>query len=201
MPILLLVLFGVIQLGIVFNNYVTITDAARAGARKAVVSRQAASPSSVTATAVRNSAANLDQSKLGVTVSSTWQQGTDVTVTATYPYEVSLLGLVVQSGTLSGRRGATRMTTSRRRRIGSEAGQTPSSAVFLVVLICMMAAVIDVGAWMRADRKLQADADAAALAAAQELPYDTGLAIAKAVEYGTKNSRSVGAPTSRSRRR
>jgi Flp pilus assembly protein TadG len=101
LPILLLVLFGVIQLGIVFNNYVTITDAARAGARKAVVSRQAASPSSVTATAVRNSATNLDQSKLGVTVSSTWQQGTDVSVTATYPYEITLLGLVVKSGTLS----------------------------------------------------------------------------------------------------
>jgi Flp pilus assembly protein TadG len=101
LPILLLVLFAVIQLGIVFNNYVTITDAARAGARKAVVSRQAPSPASVTSTAVRNSAANLDQSKLGVTVSSTWVQGQDVTVTATYPYEVSLLGLVVQSGTLS----------------------------------------------------------------------------------------------------
>jgi hypothetical protein len=84
------------------------------------------------------------------------------------------------------------MTNSRRRRTGSEAGQTTLFGVlFLVVLICMMAAVIDVGAWMRADRKLQSDADAAALAAAQELPYDTGLAIAKAVEYGTKNGGSV----------
>jgi len=84
------------------------------------------------------------------------------------------------------------MTTSRRRRTGSEAGQTTILGVlFLVVLIAMMAAVIDVGAWMRADRKLQADADAAALAAAQELPYDTGTAIAKAVEYGTKNGGSV----------
>ena len=55
----------------------------------------------------------------------------------------------------------------------------------------MMAAVIDVGAWMRADRKLQSDADAAALAAAQELPYNTGLAIAKAVEYGNKNGGSI----------
>ena len=85
------------------------------------------------------------------------------------------------------------MTTSCRRRIGSEAGQTTLLGVlFLVVLICMMAAVIDVGAWMRSDRKLQADADAAALAAAQELPYNTGLATAKAVEYGTKNGASVG---------
>ena len=32
-PILLLLLFGIIQFGIVFNNYVTLTDAARAAAR------------------------------------------------------------------------------------------------------------------------------------------------------------------------
>ena len=37
--------------------------------------------------------------------------------------------------------------------------------LFLIVLIRMAAAVIDVGAWMRADRKLQSAADAAALAA------------------------------------
>jgi hypothetical protein len=86
------------------------------------------------------------------------------------------------------------MTTSRRLPLNSEAGQTTLfGAVFLLVLICMMAAVVDVGSWMRADRKLQADADAAALAAAQELPYDTGAAIAKAVEYGGKNGGSVGA--------
>jgi hypothetical protein len=83
--------------------------------------------------------------------------------------------------------------TTFRRRTGSEAGQTTLLGVlFLVVLICMMAAVIDVGAWMRADRKLQANADAAALAAAQELPYDTGAATAKALEYGGKNGASIG---------
>jgi Flp pilus assembly protein TadG len=101
LPILLIILFAIVQLGIVFNHYVTITDAARAGARKAVVSRQASNPSSVTVTAVRASATNLTQSKLGVTVSSSWQQGQDVTVTASYPYQISILGLVVQSGTLS----------------------------------------------------------------------------------------------------
>ncbi|MGH3058317.1 MAG: pilus assembly protein TadG-related protein, partial [Gaiellaceae bacterium] len=45
--------------------------------------------------------------------------------------------------------------------------------VFLVVLLGMAAAVIDVGSWYRADRALQSTVDAAALAAAQELPYDT----------------------------
>ena len=40
-PILALLLFGVIQFGLVFNNYITMTDAIRAGARKAAVSRRA----------------------------------------------------------------------------------------------------------------------------------------------------------------
>ena len=38
-PILLVVVLAVIQFGITYNNYVTLTDAARAGARKAAVSR------------------------------------------------------------------------------------------------------------------------------------------------------------------
>ena len=33
-------------------------------------------------------------------VDSTWQQGQDVTVSGSYPYEISVLGLVVKSGTL-----------------------------------------------------------------------------------------------------
>ena len=40
LPVLCLLLFGAIQFGILFNNYVTLTDAVRAGARKAAVSRQ-----------------------------------------------------------------------------------------------------------------------------------------------------------------
>ena len=35
LPILVVLLFGIMQFGIAFNNYVTLTDAARAGARKA----------------------------------------------------------------------------------------------------------------------------------------------------------------------
>ena len=50
---------------------------------------------------MRGSASGLDQAQLGVSVSATaWEHGGDVTVTATYPYEVDLLGLVVASGQL-----------------------------------------------------------------------------------------------------
>jgi Flp pilus assembly protein TadG len=101
LPVLALLLFAVIQFGIVFNNYETLTDATRAGARKAAVSRQASNPAAAAETAVRNSATDLKQSDLKVTINSTWQPSADVTVTATYPYKVSLLGLVVKAGNLS----------------------------------------------------------------------------------------------------
>jgi Flp pilus assembly protein TadG len=102
LPILALLLFAVIQFGIVFNNYVTLTDATRAGARKAAVSRQDPNRNSVVITAVKSSATDLSGSKLSVPPpNSTWAPGADVTVTASYPYSISLLGIVVKSGRLS----------------------------------------------------------------------------------------------------
>jgi Flp pilus assembly protein TadG len=102
LPVLALILFAVIQFGIVFNNYITLTDATRAGARKAAVSRQDSNRNSDVMNAVRSSASDLTGSKLSVPPpSSTWNSGDDVTVTASYPYSISLLGLVVKSGRLS----------------------------------------------------------------------------------------------------
>ena len=100
LPVLVVLLFGIIQFGIAFNNYVTITDAARAGARKAVVSRQAGNPAGDCTSMVRSSASDLDQTKLQVTCSSTWAIGDDVTVDVQYPYSISLIGWVVKSGNL-----------------------------------------------------------------------------------------------------
>ena len=51
--------------------------------------------------AVKNSAANLNQANLGVTVTSTWAQGADATVTATYPWSINVMGVVVASGTMT----------------------------------------------------------------------------------------------------
>jgi Flp pilus assembly protein TadG len=103
LPVMALLLFGVIQFGIVFNNYVTLTDAVRAGARKAAVSRNlgAASAVAATQTAVRDSAADLDKTKLpNPTVTSTWGHADPVTVCAQYPYGINLIGMVVASGNL-----------------------------------------------------------------------------------------------------
>ena len=102
LPVLALILFAVIQFGIVFNNYVTLTDATRAGARKAAVSRDDPNRDADVIAAIQNSASDLDVSKLSVPPpTSTWDSGSDVTVTASYPYSISLLGLVVKSGRLS----------------------------------------------------------------------------------------------------
>ncbi len=101
LPILVLLLFAVIQFGIVFNSYVTLTDATRAGARKGAVSRQLANPTSATVGAVRSSAADLNQSDLSVAVSSPWLAGSDVRVSASYPYSIRLFGVVVKTGTLT----------------------------------------------------------------------------------------------------
>ena len=101
LPILVLLLFAVIQFGIVFNNYVTLTDATRAGARKGAVSRQATNPTSVTVSAVRSSAADLNQANLSVAVSSTWLAGSDVRVSASYPYSINLFGVAVKTGVLT----------------------------------------------------------------------------------------------------
>ncbi len=101
LPILALLLFAVIQFGIAFNHYVTLTDATRAGARRAAVGRQLSDPVGACQTAIRSSADDLDGSQLTTSCSSTWQPGADVTVNATYPYQISLLGLVVKSGRLT----------------------------------------------------------------------------------------------------
>jgi len=108
-PILLLLVFGIVQFGILFNNYVALTDAVRVGARQAAVSRQLPDPVSATENRVTRAAGHLKVSDLDIAVdpydpakgTSTWAQGGDVTVTATYPYSINLLGFVVKSGRLT----------------------------------------------------------------------------------------------------
>ena len=101
-PILCVVLFGILQFGAIYNDYVTLTDAARVGARKAATSRHEANPAGAAATAARNAATGLDAAKLTVTVTATaWEHGETVTVEGKYPYSVNLLGFVVASGNLT----------------------------------------------------------------------------------------------------
>ena len=63
--------------------------------------------------------------------------------------------------------------------------------ISLAVLTGMAALVLDVGIWMRTDRRLQATADAAALAGAQKLPTDVAGAKALAQTYANQNGGDV----------
>jgi Flp pilus assembly protein TadG len=105
LPVLAILLFGVIQFGIVFNNYLAVTDAVRAGARQAAVARYlpADQREAKVEAKVRASAEHLDQDILTVSVdpSDDWEPGSDVTVTATYEYSINLLGKVVKDGLLT----------------------------------------------------------------------------------------------------
>jgi Flp pilus assembly protein TadG len=114
LPILMLILLAIIQFGITFNHYLTLTDAVRAGARQGAVSRSVTNPAAAAEARVRSAASgSLDSAtcvpgeSLCVTVTfkslsggSQVEQGGDITVRATYPYEINLLGLVVKSGDL-----------------------------------------------------------------------------------------------------
>jgi Flp pilus assembly protein TadG len=102
-PVLLFILIAIAQFGDLYNHYVSITDATRAGARQAAVSRQATDPVANAVAAVRDSAHTLNQAQLTVTVTPAppWTSGQQVTVTASYPYSLDIVGMVVKSGTLT----------------------------------------------------------------------------------------------------
>jgi Flp pilus assembly protein TadG len=100
LPVLVTVLLGIFQFGVTFKNYLQLTDAVRSGARTAAVSRLAADPVGTTVSQVKTAAGDIAPD-MTVTVTSDWVHGDDVVVKATYPYSISLFGVVVTSGTLS----------------------------------------------------------------------------------------------------
>jgi Putative Flp pilus-assembly TadE/G-like len=67
------------------------------------------------------------------------------------------------------------------------------TAMAMIALVGMAALVLDVGSWFRASRRLQAAADAAALAGAQALPANPAGATQMAVSYGGNNGGGVAA--------
>lgn len=98
-PVLLLILFAIIQFGIIFKDYVALTDAVRAGARTAAVSRHYPDRVDRTKTAVDRATPDLD-GDLQVSVESTWAPGTEVEVEGSYPYTINVIGIPVKSGRL-----------------------------------------------------------------------------------------------------
>jgi len=63
---------------------------------------------------------------------------------------------------------------------------TVLAAIMMIALLGITGAVLDVGSWFREQRVTQSTVDAAALAAAQELP-DPAAATAKALDFASRN--------------
>jgi Flp pilus assembly protein TadG len=105
LPLLMLVLLAILQFGVLFRDYLAVTDAVRAGARKGAVSRHVTAPGGpkkACEDAVKKSAGDLNVlDNLIVSCTSTWGPGEDLTVLATYPYELDLFGYVFKSGRFS----------------------------------------------------------------------------------------------------
>lgn len=102
LPLLLVLLLGIMQFGIAFNNYITLTDAVRAGGRQATVSRLATDPEGATKAAVMKASGHLDLDPgTMIEVESDWQAGGEVVVRASYPVEINVLGKAVYSGDIT----------------------------------------------------------------------------------------------------
>jgi len=109
LPVIVTLLLAAIQFAIAFHDYVTLTDAARAGARRAIVARFGGGSFDDAKQAVIDSAGNLDQTQLqksgaiDVSDPAGMVSGSLVTVTVKYPYSINipLLGMTVSSGTLT----------------------------------------------------------------------------------------------------
>jgi Flp pilus assembly protein TadG len=105
LPVLLIVLWGIFQFGVAFNDYIQVTSAAREAARKAAVSRSlgagAATSAAVAAAKTTAPDLHLSDSQITVSPSNNWNQGSDVTVTVRYPFKINLLGRVMGSGNLT----------------------------------------------------------------------------------------------------
>jgi Flp pilus assembly protein TadG len=114
-PVLLFMLFGIIQFGIALNNDVELTDAVRTGARNFAISRASASgtPYTGTVSAITGAAANLTAGSVSVTTkvngtacttdsgcstALSTAAGETATVTATYPCNLTVMGVNFASG-------------------------------------------------------------------------------------------------------
>ena len=98
MPLLVLLMLAIFQFGLAFRNYLSITDAARVGARKAAVSRTAAAgPCQAAKDAIHATVSSTQWSTISNRITCTpatpGAVGTSYTVSIAYPYHIGLPGI------------------------------------------------------------------------------------------------------------
>lgn len=87
LPLFLLLLFAVIEMGRIGYAYITVSNAARAGGRVATIG----APDSEITSSVQNAATSLDPANLTINITPAYalrQSGLGVTVQVTYPVQL-----------------------------------------------------------------------------------------------------------------
>jgi Flp pilus assembly protein TadG len=93
LPVLVMLLMAIIQFGLAFHNYLSITDATRVGARAAAVKRIAgACPAARTAIQSTVSTKQWTTISSRITCTAGANVGDPVTVVVKYPYRIGLPG-------------------------------------------------------------------------------------------------------------
>jgi len=97
LPLLVGILVVIIEAGIALNHYLRLTDAVRAGARTASITHDPAAAGAAAASASDGLVA-----PTALQLSPTdWTPGGSITVSASVPWSVDILGLTVASGQLT----------------------------------------------------------------------------------------------------
>ena len=104
LPVLCLILFAIIQFGLAFWHYQMVSAAASEGARRAAISRTYSDRTSRVTQTVKDASPQLDPTKLNTSINSTWAAGSTVTVTVTYPETITVMGVTLFNGNLTGKR-------------------------------------------------------------------------------------------------
>ena len=102
LPVLLMVLWGIFQFGIAFNDYIQVTSAAREGARKAAVSRSLGGGAQLRPPSPLRKAWPLiciSARRRSRSLPPTTGRGNRCDVTVKYRYKINIIGRVVATGT------------------------------------------------------------------------------------------------------
>jgi Flp pilus assembly protein TadG len=101
LPVLVMLVIGMVQFGLAFHNYLSITDATRVGARAAAVKRTTGACDAAR-TAIQNTVSAKQWSTISgrITCTAGANTGDQVKVSVSYPYGIGVPGFKA-SGTLT----------------------------------------------------------------------------------------------------
>lgn len=100
LPVLCALLLAIFQYGLMIWQDMELASATRDGARRAAVARVEANPQATVIDTVKDSLDTIDPADVTITVSGGWNRDDQVTVTATKPYSLDIVGFQVWSGKL-----------------------------------------------------------------------------------------------------